>query len=87
MWLNRKNLFIGSSLYHPDYKYKRFPCNYDGYLSAHSWVIKIAEDMLYNRLATVSINSFTEAKYPRCYDWTEENKINEPCQLSIELGF
>lgn len=51
------------SLYHPDYKYKRFPCNYDGYLSAHSWVIKIAEDMLYNRLATVSINSFTEAKY------------------------
>lgn len=50
-------------------------------------VIKIAEDMLYNRLATVSINSFTEAKYPRCYDWTEENKINEPCQLSIELGF
>lgn len=57
------------------------------YLSAHSWVIKIAEDMLYNRLSTVSINSFTEAKYPRCYDWTEENKINEPCQLSIELGF
>lgn len=76
-----------SSLYHPDYKYKRFPCNFDGYLSAHSWVIKIAEDMLYNRLSTVSINSFTEAKYPRCYDWTEENKINEPCQLSIELGF
>ena len=25
-----------SSLYHPDYKYKRFPCNYDGYLSAHA---------------------------------------------------
>lgn len=76
-----------SSLYHPDYKYKRFPCNFDGYLSAHSWVIKIAEDMLYNRLSTVGINSFTEAKYPRCYDWTEENKINEPCQLSIELEF
>ena len=67
--------------------YKENACNYDGYLSAHSCVIKIAEDMLYNRLATVSINSFTEAKYPRCYDWTEENKINEPCQLSIELGF
>lgn len=43
--------------------------------------------MLYNRLSTISINSFTGAKYPRCYDWTEENKINEPCQLSIELGF
>ena len=28
-----------SSLYHPDYKYKRFPCNFDGYLSAYSWVI------------------------------------------------
>lgn len=78
---------ICSSLFHPDYKYKRFPCNFDGYLSAFNWGIKSAEEMIHNRIATVSVNSYTESKYPRCYDWTETNKINEPCQFSIELDF
>lgn len=76
-----------SSLYHPDYKYKRFPCNFDGYLNAFHWAVKTAEEMLNNRIATVAVNSYTESKYPRCYDWTKENKLNEPCQLSIELDY
>lgn len=76
-----------SSLFHPDYKYKRFPCDFDSYLDAFKWAIETANEMLENRIATVGVSSSTykESKYPRCYDWTEKNKLNEPCQLSIEL--
>ena len=77
-----------TSLFHPDYAYKRFPCNFDGYLNAHNWVLETATEMFKNRIATVGFDdSYTESKYPRCYDWTDENKKNEPCCLSIELDF
>lgn len=81
---------ICTSIYHPDYAYKRFPCTLEGYQEAYDWVLKTSSEMAMNRVFTVGIHSVSadwrkDSKYPRCFDWTNDTVKSEPCQLSIEL--
>jgi len=75
-----------SSIMHPDYHYKRFPCTLEGYISAYDWVLNTSRDMSEKRIACISIDgTYKDSIYPRCYDWTDENIKNEP-HVSIELS-
>lgn len=79
-----------SSILHPDYKYKRFPCTLEGYISAYDWVLDTSKDMISKRMTVIYIEGpcikKIAASYPRCYDWTDESAKFEPRQFSIELN-
>lgn len=78
---------ICTSLIHPDYKYKRFPCHFEGYVEAHKWACETARELYNSRLYTLHLedNNITHIN-PRCYDWKKENVNNEPINISIELN-
>lgn len=74
-----------SSLYYPDFCYKRFSFDEDGYKTAYKWVIESAKTMHSNRISKVDFNNLEKSLYPNTYEWTNENIKSEPRQLNICL--
>lgn len=75
-----------SNITFPDYCYKRFSLDKEGYESAYNWITEKGRYMQMSRNLTIDDNGNIKSSFPQTYEWNQENSKNEPCIFKIEVN-
>lgn len=75
-----------SNITFPDYCYKRFSLDKEGYESAYNWITKKGRYMQMSRNLTIDDNGNIKSLFPQTHEWNQENSKNEPFIFKIETN-
>jgi hypothetical protein len=74
-----------SNIIFPDYYYKRFSLDKEGYEAAYNWITEKGKYMQMSRDFTVGENGNIKSSFPQTHEWNQENSKNEPCLFKIDV--